>query len=197
MSFHSFLSSNDFSLIHKVSKGHSSEVFLAKHLPSGKLFALKAEKAKSRRVNMLEKEVANLMLANSVQVGPKLYAFDRQEKIVVMEFIDGIPFKKWIEGNPERKNLRNVLEKLLEQAVKLDEACLDHGQLAGRGTNILVRKKGKCFEPVIVDFEKASQVRKPHNKTQLEGFLFKNPKGFVAGRIKEILGESKNSLLFS
>ncbi|MBI5060916.1 MAG: hypothetical protein HZB67_01235 [Candidatus Aenigmarchaeota archaeon] len=183
----SFLSENGFSLIRKISKGYSSEVFLAKHLQSGNLFALKIEKEKSRRVNMLQKEVSNLLLANSVNVGPKLFAFDTEERIVVMEFIKGKTFKEWLEGRPSKKQLQNFIAELLEQAGRLDKLGLDHGQLAGKGKNILVKKDGKNFVPVIVDFEKASQNRKVHNVSQLEGFLFKNPNGFAAKKIKQIL----------
>lgn len=187
MSLETFLKQNSFELVRKISKGYSSEVLLARHLPSGKLFALKVEKEKSRRVKMLEKEVANLLLANSRGIGPKLFAFDSEERIVVMEFIEGMQFSKWLESNPSKKNLEDFLERLQAQAKSLDELGLDHGQLAGKGKNILARKVGKGFEPVIIDFEKGSQARKCHNSSQLEGFLFKNPRGFTAKRIAEIL----------
>ncbi|MFH1663489.1 MAG: hypothetical protein ABH986_01615, partial [archaeon] len=59
-----------------------------------------------------------------------------------------------------------------------------HGQLAGRGVNILVCKG----LPVIIDFEKASIQRKTHNRTVLESFLFKNPHSLITKKVKEILG---------
>lgn len=190
MSFDSFLSENSFALERKISKGYSSEVFLVKHLPSGKLFALKAEKQKSPRKNMLQKEVSNLLLANSAGIGPKLYAFDVQERIVVMEFIEGKTFAQWLSEGPSKKQLAHFMQKLFEQAKRLDGMGLDHGQLAGKGKNILARKSGRAFEPVIIDFEKASQSRKVHNASQLEGFLFKNPRGAIASGVRHILGLS-------
>ncbi|MFH1696416.1 MAG: hypothetical protein ABH854_00725, partial [Candidatus Diapherotrites archaeon] len=83
--------------------------------------------------------------------------------------------------------LHNFLDKLFAQAKKLDEAGLDHGQLAGKGKNILVRKKGKNYEPIIIDFEKASAVRRVHNSNQLESFLMKPKHGGFAKKVNEIL----------
>lgn len=187
MGIDDFLKQNSFELVRKIAHGYSSEVFLARHLPSGNLFALKIEKEKSRRVKMLEKEVGNLLLANSEGIGPRLFAFDPLERIVVMEFVEGLQFNKWLELGPSKKQLSLFVKKLQAQAKKLDVLKLDHGQLAGKGKNILARKAGKNFEPVIVDFEKGSQCRKCHNFSRLDGFLFKNPKSFVSRKVKQIL----------
>jgi predicted Ser/Thr protein kinase len=75
---------------------------------------------------------------------------------------------------------------LFRQAKKLDAIGLDHGQLGGKGKNILVKKNGK---PIIIDFEKASDHRRVHNQTQLEAFLFKNPHSGIAKRIRALLGK--------
>ncbi|MFH1663449.1 MAG: RIO1 family regulatory kinase/ATPase, partial [archaeon] len=168
-----FLKKEGLKLEKKIAKGFSSEVFLVKK--GKKKFALKIEKLKSRRKEMAEKETANLLKANSVEVGPKLFAFDLEKRIILMEFIEGKTFNEWLFGLKKTKENKKKLEKFIEvlliQAEKLDEIGLDHGQLAGRGVNILVCKG----LPVIIDFEKASIQRKTHNRTVLESFLFKNP----------------------
>ncbi|MFH1256197.1 MAG: RIO1 family regulatory kinase/ATPase [Candidatus Diapherotrites archaeon] len=175
-----------FNVIEKISKGYSSEVFLAKD-SRGKLFALKKEKAKSTRHEMVKKEAGNLRLANSVGVGPKLVDFSEKEKWILMEFIEGKTFSEWLfKGKPARKELAAFLRELFAQAEKLDAIGLDHGQLAGKGKNILVRK-GK---PVIIDFEKASPKRKPHNVTQLASFIVLNRNGAVAGKVRKIFGKN-------
>lgn len=179
----SFLRKKKLLVIRKISKGHSSEVFLVKNR-AGKKFALKAEKRNSPRKNFVQKEALNLALANSVGIGPRLFGFDEKAGVVLMGFVAGISFSQWLfEKNPPKKRLRKFVSKLLLQAKVLDKICLDHGQLAGKGANILVRR-GK---PVIIDFEKASQTRKCHNETQLLSFLFKNPHGAVAKKVRKIL----------
>lgn len=181
-----FLKEKKLKLIERISKGYSSEVFLVENV-SEERFALKIEKEKSPRKEMVEKEVKNLKLANSVGVGPKLIDWDFGERIILMEYIEGITFNEWIlKGKPKKKELHKFLDKLLEQAKKLDEIGLDHGQLAGKGKNILVRNG----LPVIIDFEKASQERKVHNVTQLEGMLYRNPHAEITKRVKGILGKN-------
>jgi predicted Ser/Thr protein kinase len=60
---------------------------------------------------------------------------------------------------------------------------LDHGQIAGRGKNILVRND----LAVIIDFEKASQVRKCNNENKVKSFLFKSPHSAIVKKVKKIL----------
>lgn len=165
-----------------LAKGHSSRIFLVKK--GKKKFVAKVERGDSPRKQMLEKEVFNLKLANSVGVGPRLISYDLFNRIILMEYIDGKTFSEWIfDKKRKRKEVSAFIEELLKQASKLDEIGLDHGQLAGRGANILVRNS----IPVIIDFEKASTQRKCHNHSVLEGFLFKNKRSAIAKRVKELL----------
>ncbi len=184
-----FISKNSLRLLGKISKGYSSEIFLAEN-SKGQRLAMKVEKSKSPRRHMVQKEAAHLKIANEAGIGPKLVSFDLENKIILMEFIDGITFGKWLlEKNPSKKILNKFIDALFQQARKLDEIALDHGQLAGKGSNILVRKKGNSFEPVIIDFEKSSIVRKCKNARQLEGMLFYNKHSVIAEKIRGILGK--------
>ncbi len=180
-----FLKKEELNLEKKIAKGFSSEVFLVKK--EKKFFALKIEKLKSRREEMAEREVENLKKANLIGVGPKLFVFDLKKRIILMEFIKGKTFSKWLFGlkknEKNKKILKKFIKELILQAEKMDENGLDHGQLAGRGVNILVSRN----KPVIIDFEKASTKRKCHNKTVLDSFLFKNPYSEITKKVREIL----------
>ncbi len=162
----------------RISSGRSSDVYRVKD--GQNVRALKIEKTKSPRVNMVKKEVNNLFAANAVNVGPRFFEADAVQKAILMEFVDGEPFGTWaIRAEP--KKLLLVLKKILGQARRLDAAGIDHGQLAGKMHNILVGKKNRV---TIIDFEKASQNRKTHNERQLQGFLLRNPGGKLAGLIR-------------
>ncbi len=179
-----FLSKHKLKAVRKIAHGFAAEVHEVKNA-RGKRFALKIERDKSRRRDFVHKETEYLKKANSVQVGPALISSDYENKAILMEFIDGEPFYRWVlEKNPSKKKLKHCLQSLLMQAFRLDSIGLDHGQLAGKGKNILVTKSG---EPVIIDFEKASLVRRVHNQTQLQSFLFQNPNSAIAQKIREIL----------
>ncbi len=172
-----------------LAKGHSARIFTAKK-GKGLAIVVKLEREDSPRQDMVEKESQNLRLANRLGIGPKLLSSFKKHRALVMEFVPGLPFSTWLlDKNPKKGRLEKVLADLLEQAAKLDAAGLDHGQLAGRGTNIFVNPK--TLKVTLLDFEKASAKRKPHNVTQLTAFLFRNPHGAIAKKIREILGKRK------
>lgn len=180
-----FLKKHGLELVKLIAKGHSSFVFLVKR--KNKKFALKLERIDSTRKEMLKKEVSNLEKANELGVGPKLYAYDSENRIVLMEFIDGTPLSEWLFTNITRAQLLEFLKELFWQAIVMDKAGLDHGQLAGRGVNILVRGN----KPVIIDFEKASQKRKAHNFSKLLAYLFINKNSAICARVWEIIKKKK------
>jgi putative serine/threonine protein kinase len=181
-----FADARNLKLIRKVAKGWSSEIFLAKDC-GGRKVVLKVLREKSNRREMVQRESANLSLANSVGVGPKLYFFDIVAGVVGMEFIDGVPFGKWIFSGVSRNELERFIGELYLQAKKLDLIGLDHGQLAGSGRNILVRDG----LPVIIDFEKASTSRKVHNVNVVDSFLFRSRGSKVVEKVFSILGLEK------
>jgi predicted Ser/Thr protein kinase len=185
------LNKKKFTLIELFDSGRSSEIYLLKDF-SGKFLKLKKEKQKSTRINMVSKEVIHLKKANLIGIGPKLIDFNEKEKWILMEFIKGKTLAEFIEEKPSKKDLNKVIKLLFEQAKKLDEINLDHGQLAGKAKNILIQKN---LVPVIIDFEKASQKRKPHNLNVLKAMFFFNKHGLIYEKIKEILNEKEINFL--
>ena len=178
-----FLSENGLRLLGKTSKGWSSDVFLAVGA-EGEKFVLKVLREKSNRRQMPRKETEFLRLANSVGVGPKWLKTDSTQGIVMMAHVNGVHFGEWLFTRISKAELENFIDALLDQARRLDEIGLDHGQLAGKGKNILVRNG----LPVIIDFEKASASRKCHNAKVLQSFLFRSKNSAVVKRIGELLG---------
>ncbi len=179
-----FLQENGLALIGKLSKGWTSEVFLVQD-SEGRTLVLKALRDKSNRRDMVAREAGNLKLANSVGVGPRIVKADTGANVVAMEYIDGVPFSEWLGTNPPKNVLNAFIDELYSQAKRLDGIGLDHGQLAGRGHNILVRNG----LPVIIDFEKASTRRKCHNVKVLDSFIFRSQNSAVVKKIREILGD--------
>ncbi|MFH0954865.1 MAG: RIO1 family regulatory kinase/ATPase [Candidatus Micrarchaeota archaeon] len=179
-----FLAERNLFLIKKISKGFAGDVFLVQNKRKQN-FALKIERPKSRRRDMVSKEVLNLQKANSAGIGPSLIDFDLGKKIILMEFIQGKVFGKWVlQKNISKTALEKTIESLLFQARQMDEIGLDHGQLAGPGKNILVRPNHAVC---IIDFEKASQNRRCHNVHQLQSFLFFNPHSDISNRVRKVL----------
>ncbi|HDI00972.1 MAG TPA: serine/threonine protein kinase [Candidatus Bathyarchaeota archaeon] len=156
---------------------------LAARMADGKRVALKIRRLDAGRES-LSHEARMLAKANSVGVGPRLLA--STDDILIMEFIDGPHLPDWLLGRPGKATVGSVLRQLLEKCRKLDEVGLDHGELSRAHSHILIqpRPSGRP-EPRIVDFESASDVRRPANVTSICQFLF------ISGLAKltsEILG---------
>lgn len=195
--FSSFLDKHNLKLVSLLSKGFSSNIYLVSHKEktlSSILFVVKAEHIKSPRNFMVENESNFLKLANSVQVGPKLIDFDLSLRVVLMQYVDGVSFVDWVSSSASLISASYYsifLNKLFKQAFALDKINLSHGQLGGKGKNVLVSFSNKIPFPVIIDFEKASVNRKAKNVAQLFSLIFENPNGFIKNKSFEILGKKK------
>jgi putative serine/threonine protein kinase len=134
------------------------------------LAALKIRRTDSGRIGMMH-EAEILQKANSVDVGPKLLGYS--ENLLLMEFVDGTPFPKWLRDLEETEDARlkakKVLREILEQCWRLDEIGVDHGELSNAPKHIIVRENG---EVCILDFETASVERKVSNVTSVCNYLF-------------------------
>jgi putative serine/threonine protein kinase len=128
--------------------------------------ALKMRRVDADRSNM-KHEAQMLKEANAARVGPKMIAVSRN--FLVEQFIDGPLFPDWLRKRKTRTVVKNVLSDLLEQCWRLDETCLDHGELSHAPKHLIVDKSDK---PWIVDFESASVNRRVSNVTSLSQFLF-------------------------
>jgi putative serine/threonine protein kinase len=132
----------------------------------GKRAALKIRRTDADRSTM-KREAGMLEVANSLRVGPRLLSVSKD--FLLMEFIDGLLFPKWLRTQRGKKKLRAILRDVLEQCWRLDEAGLDHGELSHAPKHIIINGREK---PLIVDFETASLDRHPSNVTSICQFLF-------------------------
>jgi len=148
-----------------------------------KVVAVKVRRTDANRLDM-DHEARMLRLANTVGVGPKLLA--QSKNFLVMEFINGIPLHRWVTLLPKsgcKRRVRNVLTRLLDECFSLDQIGLDHGELSEAPKNVLVDGDDR---PRIVDFESASNQRRPSNVTSIAQYLLIG--GGPARRIRSILG---------
>ncbi len=159
-------------------KGCVGIVVLA-YTGTGKV-ALKIRRTDADRSSMGH-EAEMLRVANSVDVGPRLLEFTGN--LLMMEFIDGMLLPKWIESLREKdaqSRIRIALRALLEQAWRLDEAGLDHGELSRAPKHIILNSGDK---PYLLDFETASTARRVSNVTSICQYLF------ISGKTAELIGE--------
>ena len=112
-----------------------------------------------------EKEM--LELANKISIGPTLFA--TTENFLLMELIEGELLCDWVKLERGQGELQSILMTLLEECFKLDALRLDHGQLSNASKHVIVDQRRY---PKIVDFETASNLRRPANVTSMCQYLF-------------------------
>jgi putative serine/threonine protein kinase len=148
----------------------------------GQRLALKIRRVDADRVDLFH-EAKMLKIANSAGVGPALVEVSKN--FLVMQLIEGELLPVWLGESPTAPVVRQVLHEVLEQCWHLDLIGLDHGELSKAPKHIIVDAH---MQPWMVDFETASDNRKPANLTSICQYLFMSL-GPLPKTIAEILGE--------
>jgi len=97
-------------------KGYVGVVVLAKK--GSKQVALKIRRTDSQR-NEMKNEAILLKLANSVNVGPKMFVVSKN--FLVMEYLEGIDIRKWVnalKGIGSTKKLKSTIKNVLEDCYR-------------------------------------------------------------------------------
>lgn len=147
-------------------KGYVGVVVIAKR--KSKKIALKIRRTDSQRERMQD-EAALLKLANSINVGPKM--FDVSKNFLVMEYIAGEKFRDWInslKGVGSAKKLKTVIRNILEDCYGLDKIGFDHGELSNISKHVIVSE----VRATLIDFESSSTKRRPSNVTSITQAFF-------------------------
>ncbi len=166
--------------IQVLGKGFVGIVVVA-HLKGGRV-AIKIRRIDADRVDLLH-EGAMLTRASSAGVAPKFVSASKN--FLLMQLIEGVLLPDWLKKNTDKTEVRRVLSDVLESCRKLDEVGVDHGELSKAPKHIIVDAELKAW---IVDFETASDKRRPANLPAICNFLFTG-KGEVARAVAAFLGE--------
>jgi len=167
-------------------KGTNSIVIKVFH--SNEMKVIKLLRSDASR-NTLENEASILKYINSSEedrkfhLVPKIY--DYHDWYLLLEYIDGIPISDYLSYELYELNLNDVkslIYKLLLKCHLLDLLHVDHGELSNPYRHILIAEP---LDPVIIDFESASRVRKVKNLTSILQFLLIS--STASGYIRELL----------
>jgi len=147
-------------------KGYVGVVVLAKK--KNNVIALKIKRTDSQRSEM-KSEAKLLSIANSVNVGPKLY--DVSKNFLMMEYLEGDKIEDWIlslKGVGSAKKLKTLVRIILEDCYKLDQIGFDHGELSTISKHVIVGKS----RATLIDFESSSVNRRVSNVTSATQAIF-------------------------
>jgi len=147
-------------------KGYVGVVILAKK--KNDIVALKIRRLDSQRSEM-QSEAKLLKLANTVNVGPKLY--DVSKNFLIMEYLEGEKIENWVhslKGTGSSKKLKSVVRTILEDCYRLDQIGFDHGELSSISKHVIVGKS----RSTLIDFESSSVNRRVSNVTSVTQAIF-------------------------
>lgn len=183
-----FVGKTNASNIPVLGKGYVGVVVVA--YLNGQKVALKMRRIDADRADF-KHEAEMLQKANAIGVGPKFMAISTN--FMVSQLIDGDLLEDWLEIQTDKELIRKVLVDILEQCWRLDEACLDHGEISKATKHLLVDKENR---PFIVDFETGSIVRRVINVTSVCQFLFMG-NSRAAKMLGEVFGVKEKSELIA
>jgi putative serine/threonine protein kinase len=175
-----FTGDGDAANIPVLGKGYVGVVVVA--YVNGERYALKMLRMDGGRDDLFH-EAEMLRKANDAGVGPKFAAVTKN--FLLSQLIDGCILERWLRDNRNEEAFRRMLEEVIRQCRRLDEAGIDHGELSMAPKHILTDKDGR---PFIVDFETASDQRKVSNVTSVCQYLFLGTTP-VPALVNEVLGE--------
>ena len=142
----------------------------------GKKVAIKTKKKESEAIGRMKNEAKMLRLLNKYKIGPKfLFA---GANYVAYEFVEGKYLVDWVES-AKKKEISSVLKSAFAQAFKLDEIGIAKEEMHRPLKHIIIGKKA-----VLIDFERAHKMEKPHNVTQLCQYVLSARKILAKKRLK-------------
>ncbi len=107
-----------------------------------------------------------------------------------MQLIDGDLLPAWLQTHKEKVLVQKVLGEVLENCYRLDEIGLDHGELSKAPKHVII---DQLQVPFLVDFETASDMRKPANLSAICHFLFASAGEVGRNRCRNPWGKTKRS----
>lgn len=163
-----------------LAKGKRGHVYTYKSKVDGKEVCVKELNPETEAEGVLHNEAKFLKMVNEHGIGPKL--LKEEDDRVVMEFVQGERILDFFERS-EKTGIVKVIKESLDQARKLDEMKINKYELTNSFKHIIVSYE----KPVMIDFERCREVKKPKNVTQFVQFL-------TSGKVKRILSKKKIDL---
>lgn len=128
----------------------------------GKKVVVKKTRESSTALNRIENEANWLRKLNKKGIGPEL--IEEGNGFFIAEFIEGMPFGKWVEKNNDKK----ILIDILKQCMTMDKMNVNKFEMHNPIKNIIINDR-----PVLIDFERCKFTHEPKNVTQFVQFLVK------------------------
>lgn len=127
--------------------------------------AIKSQKPESKAHERIENEARWLRVLNKEHIGP--YIVWSGENYIVYQFVAGDSILDWIPKN-SKEEIKKVLIGLLHQCFGLDKLGINKEEMHHPVKHIIIDKYN---QPILLDFERCYETKKPQNLTQFIEFI--------------------------
>lgn len=141
-----------------------------------KKVAIKIKNPDSKALNRIKNEAKWLQVLNKKKIGPEFIAFEDGK--LVYKFVEGVFILEWL-GKKGPKDIKRVLKNVLVQCNEMDNLFVNKEEMHNPIKHIIIGKK-----VVLLDFERCTKTKKPHNVTQFCQFL-------MSSKLTKILRKNK------
>ena len=149
------------------------------HLPEKQLVkvAIKVPRKESNAAGSIANEARWLQTLNKEGIGPR-FLFSGEE-YVVYAFVEGEFIEEWVRQQASKKAIQEALRGVLQQCYHLDQLGISKEEMHHPLKHIII---DSLQQPVLLDFERAKETKKPQNVTQFVEYLC---------RLEKLLREKK------
>jgi len=127
--------------------------------------AIKIKRKESLAVERIKNEVYWLKILNKKGIGPKLFFYG--QNFMVTEFIEGEFILDWIK-TAKKSGVKSIIVDILNQCYQLDQLKVNKEEMHNPWKHIIITTNN---QPILLDFERCYETKKPHNVTQFCTFL--------------------------
>lgn len=143
-------------------KGHRGIVF--KGVLAGKEVIIKCKNPKSMAENKIQNEAKWIKILNKHKIGPKLLLWSRN--FIVYKYVNGDFVYDFIKKSNKSK-IKKIIKDVFKQMLVLDKLKICKEEMHHPYKHVIVSGD----KPVLIDFERAHNSKKPKNATQFCQFL--------------------------
>ncbi len=147
--------------VRKLAHGHRGIVYTAAY--RGRKIAVKAKRKDSRAKGKIRNEAKWLKKLNKRGIGPK-FIFEGKGYFSY-EFVEGKFIADYVKEN-QKEEIIEALREVMRQCHVMDRMGISKEEMHHPRKHIIIKHK-----PVLIDFERCHETKKPQNVTQFLQFL--------------------------
>ncbi len=133
------------------------------------LIAIKTKHPQSKASGRIKNEIKFLKMLNKYKIGTKLLFYDKS--YFAYKFVSGKYIKEFIETENNKTKVKKVLKNIHNKCFAMDKLKINKEEMHNPYKHIIINNT-----ITMLDFERCTKTKKPHNVTQFLQYIMRNKK---------------------